>query len=122
MKKLISFFEIPSIDFKRAVNFYQTILNIEMPTCECDHEKMAFFPKEDGVYPGAVSWAEKFKPSINGVLISITCDDISETLSLIESNGGKTVIPRTKIEAEGRGYFATFIDCEGNQLGLYSDK
>ena len=28
---------------------------------------------------------------------------------------------KTKIEAEGRGYFAIFIDCEGNKVGLYGE-
>jgi len=30
----------------------------------------------------------------------------------IEKNGGKIIRPKTKIEAEGRGYFSLFIDSE----------
>lgn len=44
------------------------------------------------------------------------------TLHAIVENGGKIIRPKTKIEAEGMGYFALFIDCEGNKLGLYSDR
>jgi len=123
MKRLVSFFEIPSTDFRRAVTFYENILGIKMESFECEDEKMAFFPlEEDGNCPGAISWAERFKPSADGVMISITCEDVSDTLKMIEENGGKALISKTKIEAEGRGYFAVFIDSEGNRIGLYSDK
>ncbi len=121
MKRLISFFEIPAADFKRAVKFYETIFGITMETSDCEHEKMAFFPEEDGRYSGAVSWAETFKPSADGVLISFDCEDIESILGRINSNGGKTLIGKTKIEAESWGYFAVFTDSEGNRLGLYSD-
>jgi len=121
MKRLVSFFEIPCTDFQRAVKFYEKLFKIEMNTFDCGHEKMAFFPEEEGICPGAISWAADFKPSAGGVLISLTCDDIASNLEIIENNGGKTIIPKTKIEAEGRGYFAVFTDCEGNRIGLYSD-
>ena len=122
MKRLVSFFEIPSSDFKRAVKFYETIFDISMPSFECEHEKMAFFPNEDELCPGAISWAEDFLPSQNGVLISLNCDDMEATLSKIKACGGKVVIPKTKIEAENRGYFCIFADSEGNHIGLHCDK
>ena len=106
MKKLISFFEIPVSDFVRAVKFYETVLSLKLDVMECDAEKMAFFPDEDGLAPGAVSWA----------------DDMEATLSLIKSNGGKVLREKTKIEADCRGYFAMFSDSEGNTIGLYSDR
>ena len=121
MKKLISFFEIPAADFKRAVKFYETILSIQLAVFECDEEKMAIFPEEDGMAPGAISYASDFYPSKDGVLISLYCNDINVTLALVEANKGKVTRPKTKIEVEGRGYFATFIDSEGNGIGLYSD-
>lgn len=36
-------------------------------------------------------------------------------------NGGSAVRPKTKIEAEGRGWFALFTDSEGDRMGLYGD-
>ena len=42
MKKLVSFFEIPTADFGRAVKFYETVLNLELTLMECESEKMAF--------------------------------------------------------------------------------
>ena len=57
-----------------------------------------------------------------GVLIHFNVDEIEPTLETILKKGGKVVIPRTKIEAEGRGYFAVFVDTEGNRVGIYADK
>ncbi len=122
MKRIVSFFEIPCTNFSKATKFYENVFSMKMTTYECDNEKMAFFPNEDGKAPGAISWAEDFTPSQNGVLLSLNCEDMNTTLSLIEANGGKLVIPKTKIEAEDRGYFSVFSDTEGNCIGLYSDK
>lgn len=122
MEKLVAFFEIPCSDFQRAVRFYENVFNIKMPLFECDSEKMAFFPDEEGKAPGAISWAEDFIPSQNGVLISLNCEDINEALSRVIEQGGKIVIPKTKIDADNRGYFCVFADGEGNHIGLYSDK
>ena len=38
MKKLIAFFEIPASDFHRAVDFYETVLGMQLPTFECETE------------------------------------------------------------------------------------
>ena len=120
MSKFISFFEIPAADFNRAIDFYQTVFNITLPVMDCDTEKMAFF-NEGEKCVGAISWAKDFLPSLNGVLIHFNCDDLEKTLSVIQSKGGIVVIPKTKIEAEDRGYFAVFTDSEGNRIGLYQD-
>lgn len=124
MRRTVAFFEIPAIDFNRAMNFYQTILGVSLFPCDCATEKMAFFPEEDGKCPGAVSWTSemRFNPSQDGVLISLTCEDVERTLSKVQAYGGTTVIPKTKIEADNMGYFGVFIDSEGNRIGLYSDK
>ncbi|SHE34327.1 VOC family protein [Dysgonomonas macrotermitis] len=120
-KRLVAFFEIPAADFSRAVKFYETVLNLELSVMECDAEKMAFFPEEDGKYPGAISFASGFNPSFNGILISLAVDCMDEVLTRITSAGGKIVKEKTKIEADNLGYFSMFTDSEGNIIGLYSD-
>lgn len=121
MKRLVAFFEIPSVDFNRAVTFYESVFGLKINARDFGHEKMAFFPEESGKCPGAISYAPDFRPSKDGVLISFSVESMEIALIKIEENGGKTVIPKTKIEAETMGYFATFIDSEGNNIGLYSD-
>jgi predicted enzyme related to lactoylglutathione lyase len=48
----------------------------------------------------------------------IMVDSISETLTQIETAGGKVVTPRTQI-GPGMGAFAVFNDPVGNEFGLY---
>ncbi|MGG6546513.1 UNVERIFIED_CONTAM: VOC family protein, partial [Prevotella sp. 15_C9] len=74
MKKLIAFFEIPATDFRRAIDFYETVLNMKLPTCECEEEKMAFFTEGDE-FVGAVSCASDFLPSEKGGLIHFNVDE-----------------------------------------------
>lgn len=122
MKNLVAFFEIPAVDFDRAVKFYEIVLGCRLNAIDCQTEKMAFFPEEGGKYPGAISWMKGFNPSKDGVLLSLSVDNMEAALFTIEKNGGKITRPKTKIEAEGMGYFALFIDSESNRVGLYSDK
>ena len=42
-KSAINWFEIPVIDFDRAVRFYSDIFGYEMPTRDMGHLKMGFF-------------------------------------------------------------------------------
>ena len=124
MKTIVAFFEIPAVDFNRAIHFYESTLNVKLTPIDCGDEKMAFFPEENGQCPGAISFAadNKFLPSKDGVLISLTVESIEKATESISKLGGKTLIPKTKIEAEGRGYFSVFLDSEGNRVGLYSNK
>ncbi len=119
MEKLISWVEIPAADFKRAVDFYNAVFRMELQEIDCGAEKMACFPTGEG----AISFAEGFEPSANGVLVSLNAaGDLEGTLERIRRQGGSVVREKTKIEAEGRGYFALFIDSEGNKVGLYGDQ
>lgn len=124
MKNLVKLIEIPAADFVRAVKFYEAVLGIKLTVCDsCETEKMAFFSDFTNTEPNvALSWTADFLPSKNGVLVSLNVDSIEQTLERINANGGKTIRPKTKIEAEGMGYFALFSDSEGNTIGLYADK
>lgn len=118
MEKMIAWVEIPAEKFERAVDFYSNVLQTEFTIYESAKEKMACFPGGEG----AISLVDGFKPSVDGVLVSLNAgNDLDETLARVVKYGGDIQIPKTRIEAEGRGYFATFIDSEGNKLGLYGD-
>lgn len=119
MEKLIAWVEIPALDFKRAVNFYSNVLQTELAISDCGEEKMACFQTGEG----AVSYAPGFKPSENGVMLSFhTGKNLDAAMERVIDNGGRIIQTKTKIEVEGRGYFAVFMDCEGNKLGVYGDE
>lgn len=119
MEKLVAWVEIPALDFKRAVNFYSNVLQTELAISDCGEEKMACFKTGEG----AVSYAPGFKPSENGVMLSFhTGKHLDAAMARVIDNGGRIIQAKTKIEVEGRGYFALFIDSEGNKLGLYGDE
>jgi hypothetical protein len=118
MKNLISWVEVPAVSIERAVKFYSKVLNLEIPIMDFGKEKMACFP--GGV--GSIVQSENFKPSKDGVLVSFDAGkDLSKALKTVTKNGGEIFKPKTKIEAEGRGYFALIVDTEGNKIGLYED-
>ncbi|MDX1315388.1 MAG: VOC family protein [Eudoraea sp.] len=118
MKKLISWVEIPATDFYRAVEFYKAVLQIDLEPLDFGSEKMACLPGDEG----AISQAADFNPSADGPIISFNAgDDIDGMIARVKDNGGTIVRDKTKIEAEGRGYFALFSDSEGNRLGIYGD-
>ncbi len=120
MNSLVAFFEIPAADFPRAVKFYESVLGIPLSVVDCGPtEKMACFPNEDDRCPGAISWSANFKPSSDGPLVSLQVNDIETALASVVQLGGRVTIPKTAIEAEGLGSFATFIDSEGNRIGLF---
>lgn len=120
-EKVYCIFEIPTVDFHRAVDFYETVFGVQLPVFECEEEKMACFT-EEGETVGAIFHAPDYLPSEKGVIISFNCEDIDQTLEKVLRKGGKIMMPKTKIEVEGRGWFALFADSEGNRVGLYADK
>ena len=117
MNKLIAWVEIPSADFERAVKFYSSVFKLNLEPIDCGNgEKMACFPTGEG----AVVYSQYAKPSEKGVIVSFTVpDSIEAAISRVKQENGKVVIPKTKIEAEGRGYFAVCSDSENNKIGLY---
>lgn len=121
MKNLIAFFEIPAIDFRRAVDFYEFVLKVKLSVAEYEEEKMACFMVEDKAV-GAVFEAPGFRPSKDGVLIHFYCEEIEKALERAVSKGGEIIIPITGVEADCKGSFAVFADSEGNHIGLYTEK
>jgi|SRR6056297_1088459 len=116
MQKLIKWVEIPAVDIDRAVEFYNSVFNLNLTKVDFGQEKMACFPNDEG----AISYAPNFQPSKDGVLVSFLApDNIDSTVQRIDSKGGNILKSKTKIEAEGRDYFAICTDSEGNKIGIY---
>ncbi|WP_297764759.1 VOC family protein [uncultured Muriicola sp.] len=119
IKDYVSWFEIPAVDFHQAVHFYNQIFGIEMAQNITDVNAMAFFPVTTGI-GGAVISGPGSVPSDTGPLIYLNGGkDLSTVLNKVEEAGGRIVMPKTPI-GEDAGYFAIFIDCQGNKLALHS--
>ncbi len=116
----INWFEIPASKFDRAVKFYETILDIKLPINHINGSDMAFFSADPLEVSGVIISGEGAEPSSKGVLLYLNGgDDLATSLSKVENAGGTVVVPKTKI-SDDIGYYAIFIDTEGNRLALHS--
>lgn len=120
MKSYISIFEIPATDISRAVDFYQAILDINIEKMEFPEMQMGIFPYEGQMVTGVIMKAEGYKPSADGVTIYLNGgNNLQIILDKVEKNGGKIIVPKS-LHADESGYYAIFIDSEGNKIGLHS--
>ncbi|MGE0526705.1 MAG: VOC family protein [Bdellovibrionales bacterium] len=118
---MVNWFEIPVANMERAAKFYGEILAVEMKIEKNDEEnyEMAVFPVKEGKVTGSLVRHEHMQPSDKGSVVYLNGGrDLSVVLNRLESAGGKIIIPKTKIP--GVGYFANFMDTEGNRIGLFS--
>ena len=119
MSNALNWFEIPAADIKRAVKFYSTILGTELEISDMmPGYQMAMLPAEDGVGGGIVQ-GEGYTPSAEGSMVYLNAgEDIDVPLGKVEGAGGKILVPKTSIGENG--FFAYFLDTEGNKVGLHS--
>ena len=121
LKSAINWFEIPATDFDRAVRFYSEIYAAEMPTRDMGHIKMGFFQHEPGLGTGgAVVCGDGCIPSQAGSKLYLNAGpDLLTVLDRVEAAGGTIVTGKKQIAPE-IGYFAIFVDTEGNRIYLHS--
>jgi uncharacterized protein len=120
MDNPLRWFEIPTTNLDRAVAFYQTILAIELRREHCGGGNMAIFPYAEPYPSGALVAMPQLQPRDNGTLIYLDGGaDLNVVLARIPAAGGQVVMAKTDL-GNDIGHIALFIDCEGNQVGLYS--
>jgi predicted enzyme related to lactoylglutathione lyase len=115
-----AWFEISTSDLDRAQRFYESILDIKLTRESMSCSDMAVFPY--GGSPntsGALIHAADYEPSPQGCVIYLNVVDVSAVLDRVAARGGDVIVPRTALP-ENMGYFAQFIDSEGNRVGLWS--
>lgn len=120
----ITWFEIPVVDFERAKKFYSTIYDYQMPDTMVGSVRMGFllYEQQIGRVGGAICFGAAYSPSQQGTLPYLNGgSDLTTVLDRVEKAGGKIVVPKTFIAPE-HGYFAKFIDTEGNLIALHSRK
>ncbi len=120
MNNIINWFEIPATDIGRAIKFYSNVLGIEIADVDMFGTKMGFFPSDGANVSGALVQGENSNPSSDGTLVYLNGGaNLEIHLSKVEAAGGKVIVPKTQISQE-MGYFAMFIDTEGNKVALHS--
>jgi uncharacterized protein len=119
MANAISWFELPSNNFQRAVKFYGEVLNTELQPVDMPGPKMAFFPTVDNGVGGCVIHGEGYTPSMEGALVYLNGgDDLSVPLSRVKAAGGEVLVPKMAIGEHG--HIAVFRDSEGNRVAFHS--
>lgn len=120
MKSYISIFEIPATDISRAIEFYEAILGIKIEKMNFPGMEMGILPYEGQMVTGVIIKGEGYQPSADGLTIYLNGGDNLQTiLDKTEKNGGQIIVPKTP-HADESGYFALFLDSEGNRIGLHS--
>lgn len=120
MNNLISIVEIPTADFSRAMKFYQSILNVNIEKIDMDGTLMGVLPNEEGTVNVCLVKGNDYKPTTDGAVVYLNAgNDLQPMLDKVLQNGGQVIVPKTEISPE-IGFFAQFIDTEGNRLGLHS--
>ena len=120
MKSYISMFEIPATDISRAINFYEALLDIKIEKMDVEGMQMGILPYEGQMVTGVIIQAVGYKPSADGVTLYLNAgENLQVVLDRVEKNGGQIIAPKTA-HADESGYFALFIDSEGNKMALNS--
>lgn len=121
LKSAINWFEIPTVDFDRAVRFYSEIYAFDMPTRDMGQNKMGFFQHEPGNgIGGAIVSGDGYVPSVDGSKLYLNAgSDLLTVLDRVADAGGTVVMGKTQISPE-IGFYALFDDTEGNRVYLHS--
>lgn len=131
----IIWFEIPVKNLDRAIVFYSEVLFIKI-------EKIKFLEQEYGVFNidksairGAIVAKENHNPG-TGIILFFYVVDLIDSLKSVVKFGGRVVVEKTLIKQKNTegyltinnnlidgniGYYAEFIDREGNLACLYSN-
>ncbi len=120
MKSYLAIFEIPAVEISRAISFYESILDLKIEKIDMPGMKMGLLPYEDQMVVGVIVEGDGYEPSAGGVTVYLNAgDDLQLVLDKVEKNGGKILVSKSP-HADESGYFAIFLDSEGNRIGLHS--
>ncbi|OYD49783.1 VOC family protein [Acidovorax kalamii] len=122
MPHTLNWFEIPVTDFARAKAFYETVLGVTITPMAMGPTMMGMLSTDPEAVGGAIVQGEGGVPSQNGTMVYLNGgDDLAPLLARVAQAGGQVVVPKTEIGSDF-GFFAHFVDTEGNKVGLHSMK
>ena len=122
MANALNWFEIPVSNFTRAKSFYEKVLGITIETMEMGPTKMGMLSTDQNAVGGAIVHGDDGSPSKIGTLVYLNGgEDLAPMLARVQQAGGSVLVPKTEI-GNDFGFFAHFLDSEGNKVGLHSMK
>jgi predicted enzyme related to lactoylglutathione lyase len=119
MRNTVVWFDIPVTDMDRAVRFYESVTQSRMQRLTLENgDETALFASQDGGVTGSLYKSPEDKPSEFGSRVYLNAEpSIDDWIERVKAAGGRIAIEKTEIPVVG-GYFAYFIDSEGNRVGL----
>ena len=123
---IVGWFEIPVSNMDRAIQFYETVLDVKLERNKMDSVDMAWFPHNSEGYGSGgtlICHEEYYKPSADGIVIYLSSptDDVANELAKVEDSGGKVLLDKKQISQE-HGYYGLLLDSEGNRIAFHSMK
>ncbi len=119
----IAWFDIPSIDFDRAVRFYEQVLQTTLQREVMGGVPIAVFGHTESNTGGGIVYdPQQKKPGAQGVLVYLNAGaSVVSALERAKRAGG--VVQGSVIELPNNyGYIGHLIDTEGNRVGLHALK
>ncbi len=121
MQHAIQNFQIPVVDFSRALTFYSSVMGYDLEVMETPQFHLGIFRADSGGVGGTIIKSDELTPSATGTMVYLHVGaDLQPHLNRIEQAGGAIDVSKTQL-GPGMGYFAIFRDTEGNRVGLYSE-
>ena len=116
----LNWFEISVTNFARAKAFYEAVLGRAIEPMDMGPVKMGMLTSDPNAVGGAIVQSDDAVPSKQGTIVYLNGgDDLAPMLARVQGAGGSIAVPKTDI-GNGFGFFAHFIDTEGNKIGLHS--
>ena len=109
-------FEIAGTDAVKLQNFYTELFDWKIRVNEHMNYGVVETGGEGGINGGIFARPDDTPPY---TMFYIHVDDLQETLTKIESLGGKTFMEPMELPGE-RAFVAMFTDLDGNRVGLFS--
>ena len=120
MRHKLTWCEIPVTDMQRAKAFYGEVLQCSIREENMENFNMAIFEGAPEEVSGMLVKGDGYEPSQTGAVVYLQgIDDLDATLKRATDRGSKVLWPKTPIDDGSKGYFAQFLDSEGNRIGLY---
>ena len=109
----ICHFEIPADDVDRAKRFYQGLFDWKIESVPGEYNLITV--GEPGPNGGMM---KRMAPG-QGITVYINVESVDDYSKKVQSLGGTVVMPKTAVPT--MGYFAVFLDTEGNALALWEE-